>query len=138
MDRIKVRERYEQIVADEAERGEGRSDGAAPAGGAERRVTPRVAVVCADMTVNFQIPVSAVNLSAGGACFFSERPFTPGNRIELSIAAVFSVQATVVHCVMEETDSDLLEVHYRVHCQFDDEAEGRSLLVLAKEQESAL
>lgn len=131
MDTRNLRERYEQILADEGEH----VARAALASGAERRGAPRVAVVCADMSVNTQVPVSAINLSASGACFFAEHPFPAGSQIELSIGTAFTVQAAVVNCVMEETGSDLLEVHYRVHCRFAGEADGRSLLVLAKDRE---
>ena len=126
--------KYQQILVQEAERqGEEESKG-----GAERRGAPRVSVVCGDMAVNSQVPVSPVNLSVSGACFFAERPFPVGSHVEMSIATVFTLQATVVNCAMEESSSELMECHYRVHCQFDSEADGLELLVLAKERENEI
>jgi hypothetical protein len=133
MSQAGLQERYDGILAEEIERAE-RS---LLARDAERRGALRVPVVCAEMSVSIQVTVSAVNLSASGACFFADRPFSLGSRLDVSIASVFSVQATVVHCEMEDSGSELLEVHYRVHCRFDDEEEGRNLLVLAKEREGA-
>ena len=134
MDKQDTQAKYEQILVQEAEQRAGEE----AKGGAERRGAPRVSVVCGDMAVNFQVPVSPVNLSTTGACFFAERPLPVGSPIEISVATVFSLKATVVNCVMEESSSELMEFHYRVHCRFDDEAEGLELLVLAKERESEI
>jgi hypothetical protein len=131
MDKVDVQHRYREILAEETE-----LHGPAPtSGGAERRGAPRVSVVTGDMSVNLEIPVIPVNLSVSGACFFAERPFTLGAQIDVSIAAAFTLKATVVNCAMEESSSEFLEVHYRVHCKFADEDQGLELLVLAKNHE---
>jgi PilZ domain len=87
------------------------------------------------MAVNVNVAVSPVDLSVSGACFFAERPFSPGARIDLSVASVFTVQAEVVDCEMEESGEEFLEVHYRVRCRFVDEEAGLEMLVLTKERE---
>jgi hypothetical protein len=134
MDKQDTQQKYQQILVQEAESLAGEEAKA----GAERRGAPRVSVVCGEMAVNSQVPVSPVNISVSGACFFAERPFPIGSRIEVSIAGVFTVQATVVNCAMEESSSELMEFHYRVHCRFDDEDDGLELLVLAKEREGEI
>jgi hypothetical protein len=88
------------------------------------------------MTVNTQVPVSPVDISSTGACFYAERAFPAGTPIEISVASVFTVPALVVDCEMEESGSDFLEVHYRVRCRFADEEQGLELLVVAKERET--
>lgn len=127
-----ARDRYARIIADGA-----KARAALPSSG-ERRGAPRVALTSGDMTVNVNVAVSPLDVSVGGACFFAERAFDPGSRIEVSVASVFTVPAVVVGCAMEESGSDFLEVHYRVRCKFEDEDAGMELLVLAKERERVL
>lgn len=91
--------------------------------------------VTCQVSVNATFPVTTVDVSTTGACFLSEHAFLPGSRISISIADVFSLDATVVACDMEETDAMFLETRYRVHCSFDDESQGMEMLVVAKEHE---
>jgi hypothetical protein len=104
----------------------------------ERRGAPRVSVTSGDMTVNLNVAVSPVDISISGACFFAERAFAPGTRIEMSVASVFTVSAVVVDCMMEESGSEFMEVHYRVRCKFVDEGAGMELLVLTKDRENLM
>lgn len=111
-------------------------------GAAERRIAPRIAVntsgviaSVAELGVKANIEVETRDISTSGVCFLSERPFKAGEECELSVGGAFSLTATVVSCEMEETDSNLLEMRYRVHCRFPDERHGMELLVLAKESE---
>jgi hypothetical protein len=126
-----VQERYNDIIAEAA--AAKRSEASAAE---DRRTAPRVSVVAGDMSVNLEVAVSPVDISSGGVCFFAERPFPIGSEIEVSIAAAFKVRATVVHCAMEESGSEFLEVHYCVRCQFSDHEQGMQLLVLAKDREN--
>jgi hypothetical protein len=131
MSKSDAQERYDRILADAAQSDTQQRR----AGGEERRGAARVSVVSGEMAVNMQVPVSPVDLSTTGACFFAERPFPAGTPIEISVASVFTVTATVVDCTMEETGSDFLEVHYRVRARFEDPERGMELLVAAKDRE---
>lgn len=131
MEKSETQERYLRILAGVAE-SETRHR---RTGGEERRGASRVSVISGEMAVNMQVPVSPVDISATGACFYAERPFPAGTTIEVSVASVFTVSATVVDCEMEETGSDFLEVHYRVRARFADPEQGMELLVLAKDRE---
>lgn len=130
MSKPQVTERYAQILA------ETQSAEPAPAATMERRNAPRVSVVCGDVAVNATFPVTTIDISTTGASFLSEQPFKAGNEISLSVAKVFSLEATVVGCEMEETDSTFMETRYRVRCKFTDETAGMELLVLSKEYET--
>jgi hypothetical protein len=129
MPKTKVKERYARILAEAARRGaRDLSDGA------DRRGAPRVPVTVGEMSVSQHDTVTTVDISISGVCFLSERPFTIGSDVELSVASAFSVSARVVGCVMEETDATFLETRYRIRCQFLDEEQGMEALVLAKER----
>ena len=133
MSKIVVQDQYTRILAQVTE-----SQVTSVSAAGERRGAPRVTVTSGEMTVNVNVAVSPVDISVSGACFFAERAFTPGSRIEMSVASVFTVPAVVVDCTMEESGSDFLEVHYRVRCKFVDEGAGMELLVLAKDREGLL
>jgi hypothetical protein len=130
MSKTDVAERYAQIIAETSKQ----VGSKVPAPALERRGAPRVLVTC-QVSVNATFPVTTVDVSTTGACFLSEHAFPPGSRISINVAGVFALDATVVACVMEETDAMFLETRYRVHCHFDDESEGMEMLVVAKEHE---
>lgn len=130
MSKTDIAERYAQIIAKAGK--QTARQGLAPA--LERRGAPRMLVTC-QVSVNATFPVTTVDVSATGACFLSEHAFSPGSKISINVADVFSLDATVVACEMEETDAMFLETRYRVHCHFDDESQGMEMLVMAKEHE---
>lgn len=108
----------------------------------DRRHAPRIPVASRHLTaavaekgVRTDIDVLTKDISMSGVCFYADRPFELGVEIELAVAKVFSLTASVVSCEMEETDSTMLEVRYRVRCQFLDEHHGMELMVIAKEAE---
>ena len=132
MAKSRVTERYQEILAEAATE----SPQSAPASALERRGAPRVSVTCGDVSVNLVCPVTTVDISTTGACFLSEQAFPVGSELTVTVAAAFSLVATVVGCEMEETDATFMETRYRVRCRFADEAQGMEVLVLAKEHET--
>jgi len=133
---LNLQDRYAPIL-EQPGHGMKLSKGATNRRGASRvRVASKEvhAVVC-DLGVAADIGVETKDISTSGVCFFADRSFPAGMEMELKVSNVFSLTALVVSCEMEETDANLLEVRYRVHCKFRDGHDGMELLVLAKDAE---
>ncbi len=98
----------------------------------ERRVRPRQAVQFASISVTTEMDCPMINLSASGVSFSSERTFQQGQRIQLTLTQVISVDAVVLDCTLEVKNSLFMEAHYRVRCRFEGEATGERLLRLVE------
>lgn len=86
---------------------------------AENRGHPRFLVQAIEMQVNVSHRVSVIDISRAGVSFLSGFRFYPGQTFDFKIGAVFSIQAEVKECEMVETDSNFMEVEFRVRSEFN-------------------
>lgn len=98
--------------------------------GDDKRKAPRFKVKDGAISIRVEPSFEILDLSATGMAFLSEISFTPGTTITLFLEETTEVQALVIGCVMKETDPDLLETRYRVQCRFDNEEQGRKVLLM--------
>ena len=123
-----VDELYEKLMEESRDRGEV-DEGAA----AERRRTPRLRADATTLTVRAELHVSAIDVSVGGLAFHSNFPVQIGQPLNITVGHLFTVDAVVVSCTLEEADEELTHTLYRVQCKFPEEEQGKYLLVMVKE-----
>ncbi|MDH4248450.1 MAG: PilZ domain-containing protein [Deltaproteobacteria bacterium] len=99
----------------------------------ERRYSPRLKVDTTELSISVTLAVSTINVSADGISFYSLHAFQIGQVFNIHLGKVFSLQAEVVACEVEEIDPELLEMRYRVHCRYTEPEGGVELLVLLKD-----
>ena len=102
---------------------------------AERRKVPRLRVDATELTVRAKLQVSTIDVSAGGVAFHSNFPVQRGQPLNISVGDLFSVEAEVVSCILEEADPEFTHTLFRVQCRFSDHEQGKYLLVMVKELE---
>ncbi|MEE8436048.1 MAG: PilZ domain-containing protein [bacterium] len=108
-----------------------------PAGsGAERRKATRLDANTTELTIRTELKVHAIDISVAGLAFFSKFPVQAGQQLQITLATMFTVDAEVVNCVLEDQDPDFLDLRYKVQCKFPEEEQGKYLLVAIKELES--
>lgn len=120
---------YEQLMEESRERGEMEAESS----GAERRKTPRVRADATELTVRAELQVSAIDVSVGGVAFHSSFPVQVGQPLNITVGHLFTVDAEVVSCRLEEADENFTHTLYRVQCKFPEEEQGKYLLVMVKE-----
>ena len=101
--------------------------------GSERRRTPRLRADATELTVRAQLQVSAIDVSVGGVAFHSNFPVQLGQPLNITVGNLFTVDAEVVSCKLEEAEEDFSHTLYRVQCKFPEEEQGKYLLVMVKE-----
>ena len=118
---------YEQLMAASESLGKGGE----PAD--ERRKTPRLQADHTELTVRAELKVSAIDVSVGGVAFHSNFPVQIGQPLNITVGNLFTVDAEVVSCRLEEAEEDFSHTLYRVQCKFPEEEQGKYLLVMVKE-----
>ena len=103
----------------------------------EHRSSPRFPLAMGSVWIRAEMPFDVVDMSPNGMAFLSDRLFSKGQHLALTLGKAFLVEARVVHCTMVETDEDLMEAKYRISCEFNDPHNGRQALMLLKEMEEA-
>lgn len=101
--------------------------------GAERRRAPRLRANATELTVRAELQVSAIDVSVGGVAFHSNFPVQLGQPLNITVGNLFTVDAVVISCKLEEADEEFKHTLYRVQCQFPEEEQGKYLLVMVKE-----
>jgi PilZ domain len=120
---------YEQLMEESRERGELEGGSA----GSERRHAPRLRADATALTVRAELQVSAIDVSVGGVAFHSNFPVQIGQPLNITVGNLFTVDAVVVSCTLEEADDNFTHTLYRVQCKFPEEEQGKYLLVMVKE-----
>jgi hypothetical protein len=109
-------------------------EGAEPqSAGAERRRAPRLRADATALTVRAELQVSAIDVSVGGVAFHSGFPVQLGQPLNITVGNLFTVDAVVISCKLEEATEDFSHTLYRVQCKFPEEEQGKYLLVMVKE-----
>lgn len=103
--------------------------------GMERRQAPRVEARTTELTVRAELQVSAIDISTSGMAFFSSFPVQIGQQLQITIGTMFTVDAEVVNCTMEDQTNEFMDLQYKVQCRFPEEEQGKYLLVAIKEME---
>ena len=94
----------------------------------EQRKHPRFSINSVTMTAKVEIATKhIINASAGGIAFCCAFSFLPGTLIQLSFEKLLTLDATVVDCHENETESEL---KYSIQCRFADDSHGKQLLVM--------
>jgi PilZ domain len=101
--------------------------------GSERRTAPRLRADATELTVRAQLQVSAIDVSVGGVAFHSNFPVQIGQPLNITVGNLFTVDAVVISCRLEESDEEFTHTLYRVQCKFPEEEQGKYLLVMVKE-----
>ena len=99
----------------------------------EKRRHPRFRLKAGKVLVTEQIPHDVVDLSVSGLAFYSDRPFTAGQSILMSLHQVVAIQAEVMGC--DALSGPDAPAPYKVRCQFQDADYGLRFLVVAMEME---
>ena len=103
--------------------------------GAERRTATRLDANTTELTVRTSESVNAIDISVAGLAFFSNLPVQIGQQLQITLGTMFTVDAEVVNCKLEEQDPNFLDLLYKVQCKFPEEEQGKYLLVAIKELE---
>ena len=103
---------------------------------AERRSATRLDANTTELTIRTEVKVNAIDISVTGLAFFSGFPLRIGQQLQITLNTLFTVDAEVVNCKLEEQDPNFLALLYRVQCKFPEEEQGKYLLVAIKELES--
>lgn len=74
-----------------------------------------------------------INIAIGGVAFYSDVSFAKGTKLLLSALGMIALDVEVLSCVMEETNSSLMEYRYRVRANFGPRVNGYQVYVLARE-----
>ncbi|MEE8434872.1 MAG: PilZ domain-containing protein, partial [bacterium] len=107
-----------------------------PAGsGAERRKATRLDANTTELTIRTESKVHAIDISVAGLAFYSRFPVQVGQQLQITLSNMFTVDAEVVNCNMEDQDPNFLDLLYKVQCKFPEEEQGKYLLVAIKELE---
>lgn len=123
--------RYQTILENERLKGNVAEEG----GEKERRRHPRIKVVPGDKEVEIDPWVFVIDVSISGVAFYSDHEVEPGKTVDIDLADTPPVKAKVIGCQMEKSDSPYLPSRYRLNCEFENEEEGKALLVRIKEME---
>ena len=108
----------------------------APEGsGKDRRTATRLDANTTELTVRTSDTVHAIDISVAGLAFFSKFPVQVGQQLQITLGTVFTVDAEVVKCNLEDQDPDFMDLIYKVQCKFPEEEQGMYLLVAIKEIE---
>jgi len=100
---------------------------------ADRRRAPRLRADATELTVRAELQVTAIDVSVGGLAFHSNFPVQLGQPLNITVGNLFTVDAVVVSCRLEEADEEFSHTLYRVQCKFPEEEQGKYLLVMVKE-----
>jgi hypothetical protein len=119
---------YRQLMEESEARGELQTGPAA-----ERRSAPRLRADATELTVRAELQVTAIDVSVGGLAFHSNFPVQFGQPLNITVGNLFTVDAVVVSCRLEEADENFSHTLYRVQCKFPEEEQGKYLLVMVKE-----
>jgi hypothetical protein len=119
---------YRQLMEESEARGELQTGPAA-----ERRSAPRLRADATELTVRAELQVTAIDVSVGGLAFHSNFPVQLGQPLNITVGNLFTVDAVVVSCRLEEADENFSHTLYRVQCKFPEEEQGKYLLVMVKE-----
>lgn len=103
--------------------------------GAERRTATRLDVNTTELTVRTSESVNAIDISVAGLAFFSKLPVQVGQQLQITLGTMFTVDAEVVNCILENQDPNFMDLNYKVQCKFPEEEQGKYLLVAIKELE---
>lgn len=103
--------------------------------GNELRRDPRFEVEDGSLAVRVEPNFDIVDLSVSGMAFLSDIPFTPGSNITMYPENTMGIDAMIVGCFMVETDSGLMETRYRVQCRFENEEQGKQVLLMMGDSE---
>ena len=120
---------YDELM-DEAQ---SNGDSLADPSGSERRRAPRLRADATALTVRAELKVSAIDVSVGGLAFHSNFPVQLGQPLNITVGNLFTVDAVVVSCRLEEAEEDFSHTLYRVQCKFPEEEQGKYLLVMVKQ-----
>ncbi len=101
--------------------------------GTDQREEPRFQMHKREVAVRVEPRLKLVDLSASGVALLSEQAFQPGEVLQLILKDALAFKVQVEGCDLVETDTDLLEMRYRVRCRFNDEGGGKQFLVLMEE-----
>ncbi|MCH8076641.1 MAG: PilZ domain-containing protein [SAR324 cluster bacterium] len=103
--------------------------------GAERRKATRLDANTTELTIRTDTKVHAIDISVAGLAFYSKFPVQIGQQLQITLSAMFTVDAEVVNCNLEEQDPNFMDLLYKVQCKFPEEEQGKYLLVAIKELE---
>lgn len=103
--------------------------------GAERRKATRLDANTTELTIRTETKVQAIDISVAGLAFFSKFPIEIGLQLQITLSNLFTVDAEVVNCNIEDQDPNFLDLLYKVQCKFPEEEQGKYLLVAIKELE---
>lgn len=101
----------------------------------EKRTQPRFHLGSGSIWIRVEQSFDVLDVSVNGLAFLSEKSFTPGQNVAISLGKAFLVESVVVDCRMVETDEGMMEAMYRISCEFEDTQSGQQALILLKEME---
>ena len=127
-----LEQQYTRVLAESRTRGEVMDNPE----GAERRRHPRIRVNSGDLPVEIDPWVFAIDVSLSGMAFYADEPVEPGRSVTIALGDHYAVEASVVDCHPEQSDSSDLPSRHRMHCRFAEEERGKQLLVMIKDLEN--
>ena len=99
----------------------------------EKRKHPRFRLNGGKVLVTEQVPHDVVDLSVSGLAFYSDRAFTVGQSILMSLRQILAIQAEVLGC--DPLSGPDAPAAFKVRCRFQDVDYGLRFLVVAMEME---
>lgn len=100
----------------------------------ERRGNPRIRLPSATREAGAAVRSYVIDISASGASVCSREPAREGDSLYAKHGDAGPVQLSVVDCRFSDFDHEMMVTYYRLNCEFDNETEGKQLLVQVIEQ----
>ena len=98
----------------------------------EQRQSPRFRIKAGSIWVKMDSCFEVVDASVSGISFQSDREFSTGQVLAITLAKAFKIETEVIDCKMVETDPAMLETRYLTRCRFVDEHSSVRFLVMLK------
>jgi hypothetical protein len=89
-----------------------------PQSAADKRRHPRLTPAGAQALIGHNPDLHLIDVTDDWVEFYASTYYTPGLPVQVQVDSAPPSQGEVVTCLLEETDSNLLEVRYRVRCRF--------------------
>ena len=131
MEAIQVERAYQELVA---------QYGALPSSSAhpERRQHPRFRVHTRDLWVNDVPEFQVRDVSASGIGLEADFPLQQGDRLKVCLRDDIHAQAVVLGCELMDSGSQYWAPLFQINCRFEDEHQGKALVVMTKRAEQQL
>ena len=100
----------------------------------ERRAYPRIRLALISGKGGSGVRSYLIDISASGACVCTREPANGGDSLHARHEEIDPCRLSVVNCRFSDFDHVMMVTYYHLGCEFENETEGKQLLVQVIEQ----